>query len=159
MQFGKRDNQKWSPLRRAISMASFSVASASVIRPRFPRRSPRKKRQTNSIKPSRNSAARLRASTSGLGIPLPPATESQVTAGIAALGADSIVLTNADGTEQAYVGTVERSGKNARIDNLEDPFRLYRCHTIMNCSQVCPRGLNPAKAIAEIKKKMVARQF
>jgi succinate dehydrogenase iron-sulfur subunit len=46
-----------------------------------------------------------------------------------------------------------------RLDFLEDPFRLYRCHTIMNCSQVCPRGLNPAKAIAEIKKKMVARQF
>ena len=46
-----------------------------------------------------------------------------------------------------------------RLDFLEDPFRLYRCHTIMNCSQACPRGLNPAKAIAEIKAKMVARQF
>ncbi|MCU0817836.1 MAG: succinate dehydrogenase iron-sulfur subunit [Beijerinckiaceae bacterium] len=46
-----------------------------------------------------------------------------------------------------------------RLDNLEDPFRLYRCHTIMNCSNACPKGLNPAKAIAEIKKMMVARQF
>lgn len=46
-----------------------------------------------------------------------------------------------------------------RLDNLEDPFRLYRCHTIMNCSKACPKGLNPAKAIAEIKKMMVARQF
>ena len=46
-----------------------------------------------------------------------------------------------------------------RLDFLEDPFRLYRCHTIMNCSQACPKGLNPAKAIAEIKKKMVARQL
>lgn len=45
-----------------------------------------------------------------------------------------------------------------RLDNLEDPFRLYRCHTIMNCAKACPKGLNPAKAIAEIKKMMVARQ-
>jgi len=44
-----------------------------------------------------------------------------------------------------------------RLDDLEDPFRLYRCHTIMNCAQVCPKGLNPAKAIAEIKKLMVER--
>jgi succinate dehydrogenase / fumarate reductase, iron-sulfur subunit len=46
-----------------------------------------------------------------------------------------------------------------RLDNLEDPFRLYRCHTIMNCANACPKGLNPAQAIAEIKKMMVARQF
>ena len=46
-----------------------------------------------------------------------------------------------------------------RLDNLEDPFRLYRCHTIMNCSKACPKGLNPAKAIAEIKKLMVERRF
>ena len=45
-----------------------------------------------------------------------------------------------------------------RLDNLEDPFRLYRCHTIMNCSNTCPKGLNPAKAIAEIKKLMIERQ-
>ena len=38
-----------------------------------------------------------------------------------------------------------------RLDGLEDPFKLYRCHTIMNCTQSCPKGLNPAKAIAEIK--------
>ena len=44
-----------------------------------------------------------------------------------------------------------------RLDELEDPFRLYRCHTIMNCTRTCPKGLNPAKAIAEIKKMMVAR--
>jgi len=44
-----------------------------------------------------------------------------------------------------------------RLDNLEDPFRLYRCHTIMNCARTCPKGLNPAKAIAEIKKMMVSR--
>lgn len=45
----------------------------------------------------------------------------------------------------------------ARLDELEDPFRLYRCHTIMNCAQVCPKGLNPAKAIGDIKKMMVKR--
>jgi succinate dehydrogenase iron-sulfur subunit len=45
-----------------------------------------------------------------------------------------------------------------RLDELEDPFRLYRCHTIMNCTDVCPKDLNPAKAIAEIKKILVERQ-
>ena len=45
-----------------------------------------------------------------------------------------------------------------RLDQLEDPFRLYRCHTIMNCTRTCPKSLNPAKAIAEIKKMMVDRR-
>jgi succinate dehydrogenase / fumarate reductase iron-sulfur subunit len=45
-----------------------------------------------------------------------------------------------------------------RLDYLEDPFRLYRCHTIMNCTATCPKGLNPAKAIGEIKQMMVERQ-
>jgi succinate dehydrogenase / fumarate reductase iron-sulfur subunit len=49
-------------------------------------------------------------------------------------------------------------GTGHRLDNLEDPFRLYRCHTIMNCAQTCPKGLNPAKAIAEIKAMMVERR-
>jgi succinate dehydrogenase / fumarate reductase, iron-sulfur subunit len=44
-----------------------------------------------------------------------------------------------------------------RLDALEDPFKLYRCHTIMNCTNTCPKNLNPAKAIGEIKKKMVER--
>ena len=47
--------------------------------------------------------------------------------------------------------------KGERLDNLEDPFRLYRCHTIMNCTKTCPKSLNPAKAIAEIKKLLVER--
>lgn len=46
-----------------------------------------------------------------------------------------------------------------RLDELEDPFRLFRCHTIMNCSNTCPKGLNPAKAIAEIKKLMIERKI
>ena len=46
-----------------------------------------------------------------------------------------------------------------RLDDLEDPFRLYRCHTILNCAQVCPKGLNPAKAIAGLKNMLVERQL
>ena len=45
----------------------------------------------------------------------------------------------------------------ARLDNLEDPYRLFRCHTIMNCVDVCPKGLNPTKAIGKIKEMMVRR--
>ncbi|GJL82038.1 MAG: succinate dehydrogenase iron-sulfur subunit [marine bacterium B5-7] len=44
-----------------------------------------------------------------------------------------------------------------RLDALEDPFKLYRCHTIMNCTNTCPKGLNPAKAITEIKKLLYTR--
>jgi succinate dehydrogenase / fumarate reductase iron-sulfur subunit len=50
----------------------------------------------------------------------------------------------------------EKTGE--RLDSLEDPFRLYRCHTIMNCTKTCPKGLNPARAIAEIKKLLVLRR-
>jgi succinate dehydrogenase / fumarate reductase iron-sulfur subunit len=45
-----------------------------------------------------------------------------------------------------------------RLDDLEDPFRLYRCHTILNCTKTCPKGLNPAKAIGDIKKLIVERR-
>jgi succinate dehydrogenase / fumarate reductase iron-sulfur subunit len=45
-----------------------------------------------------------------------------------------------------------------RLDNLEDPFRLYRCHTILNCTRTCPKGLNPGKAIASIKKMIAERR-
>jgi succinate dehydrogenase / fumarate reductase iron-sulfur subunit len=60
---------------------------------------------------------------------------------------------------QAYRWIVDSRDENtgARLDDLEDPFRLYRCHTIMNCTKTCPKGLNPAKAIAETKKLMVQR--
>ena len=46
-----------------------------------------------------------------------------------------------------------------RLAALDDPFKLYRCHTIMNCATVCPKGLNPAKAIAETKKMLVQRNL
>ncbi len=61
---------------------------------------------------------------------------------------------------QAYrwIADTRDEATGERLDNLEDPFRLYRCHTIMNCTKTCPKGLNPAKAIAEIKKLMVERR-
>ncbi len=61
---------------------------------------------------------------------------------------------------QAYRWLVDSRDEAAgeRLDQLEDPFRLYRCHTIMNCTNTCPKGLNPARAIAEIKKMMLERQ-
>jgi succinate dehydrogenase / fumarate reductase, iron-sulfur subunit len=60
---------------------------------------------------------------------------------------------------QAYRWIADSRDENTgeRLDELEDPFRLYRCHTIMNCTNTCPKGLNPAKAIAEIKKLLVER--
>ena len=45
-----------------------------------------------------------------------------------------------------------------RLDALEDPYKLYRCHTIMNCTQTCPKGLNPAQAIGEIKQLLAERK-
>lgn len=61
---------------------------------------------------------------------------------------------------QAYrwIADSRDEAKGERLDDLEDPFRVYRCHTIMNCTSACPKGLNPAKAIAEIKKELVGRQ-
>ena len=61
---------------------------------------------------------------------------------------------------QAYRWLIDSrdEGTGARLDALEDPFRLYRCHTIMNCAKTCPKGLSPARAIAEIKKMMVERR-
>lgn len=61
---------------------------------------------------------------------------------------------------QAYRWLVDSRDEatGERLDALEDPFRLYRCHTIMNCTVACPKGLNPARAIAEIKKMLVSRR-
>lgn len=55
---------------------------------------------------------------------------------------------------QAYRWIVDSRDEatGERLDALKDPFSLYRCHTILNCTQTCPKGLNPGKAIAEVKK-------
>ena len=60
---------------------------------------------------------------------------------------------------QAYRWLIDSRDEavDERLDALEDPFKLYRCHTIMNCTRTCPKNLNPAKAIGEIKKMMAAR--
>ena len=60
---------------------------------------------------------------------------------------------------QAYRWLVDSRDEatGERLDELEDPFRLYRCHTIMNCTKTCPKHLNPGKAIAEIKNMLIAR--
>ncbi len=61
---------------------------------------------------------------------------------------------------QAYRWIVDSRDEatGERLDQLEDPFRLYRCHTILNCTNTCPKGLNPARAIAETKKLLVERR-
>jgi succinate dehydrogenase / fumarate reductase iron-sulfur subunit len=60
---------------------------------------------------------------------------------------------------QRWIADSRDEATGERLDNLEDPFRLYRCHTIMNCVKACPKGLNPSEAIAELKLKMVERQI
>lgn len=62
---------------------------------------------------------------------------------------------------QAYRWIVDSRDEatGERLDALEDPFKLYRCHTIMNCAKTCPKGLNPARAIADIKKMIFEREY
>lgn len=61
---------------------------------------------------------------------------------------------------QAYRWIVDSRDEatGERLDELEDPFKLYRCHTIMNCAKTCPKGLNPAKAIGGIKQMLAERK-
>lgn len=63
------------------------------------------------------------------------------------------------GLLQAYRFLVDSRDEatGVRLDNLHDPYRLFRCRTILNCTDVCPKGLNPALAIGKIKEMMVRR--
>ncbi len=63
------------------------------------------------------------------------------------------------GLLQAYrfIADSRDQATNERLDNLNDPYRLFRCHTIMNCVDVCPKGLNPTRAIGKIKELLVRR--
>ncbi|MDN5842982.1 MAG: succinate dehydrogenase iron-sulfur subunit [Alcaligenaceae bacterium] len=63
------------------------------------------------------------------------------------------------GLLQAYrfIADSRDQATGERLDNLEDPYRLFRCHTIMNCTDVCPKGLNPSAAIGKIKEMLVRR--
>ncbi len=56
-----------------------------------------------------------------------------------------------------FIADTRDQATSARLDNLEDPYRLFRCHTIMNCVDACPRGLNPTLAIGKIKAMLVQR--
>ncbi len=56
-----------------------------------------------------------------------------------------------------FIADTRDTATNERLDNLEDPYRLFRCHTIMNCVDVCPKELNPTRAIGKIKELMVKR--
>ena len=56
-----------------------------------------------------------------------------------------------------FIADTRDQATNERLDNLDDPFRLFRCHTIMNCVDVCPKGLNPTLAIGKIKEMLVKR--
>lgn len=56
-----------------------------------------------------------------------------------------------------FIADTRDEATSERLDNLEDPYRLFRCHTIMNCVDVCPKGLNPTLAIGKIKELMVRR--
>jgi succinate dehydrogenase / fumarate reductase iron-sulfur subunit len=56
-----------------------------------------------------------------------------------------------------FIADTRDDAINTRLDNLNDPYRLFRCHTIMNCVDVCPKGLNPTKAIGKIKDLMLKR--
>ncbi len=63
------------------------------------------------------------------------------------------------GLLQAYrfIADSRDEATGARLDDLEDPYRLFRCHTIMNCVDVCPKELNPTRAIGSIKDMMLRR--
>ena len=60
-------------------------------------------------------------------------------------------------TAYRFIADSRDQAVNERLDNLEDPYRLFRCHTIMNCVDVCPKGLNPSLAIGKIKEMLVRR--
>jgi succinate dehydrogenase / fumarate reductase iron-sulfur subunit len=65
------------------------------------------------------------------------------------------------GLLQAYrfIADSRDQATSERLDNLEDPYRLFRCHSIMNCVDVCPKNLNPTRAIDKIKELMVKRSI
>ncbi len=60
---------------------------------------------------------------------------------------------------QRWLADSRDEATGERLDDLDDPYRLFRCDTILNCTRVCPKGLNPAKAIVDIKKQLLERKF
>ena len=71
--------------------------------------------------------------------------------------AGTAALFHADAKAYRFIADSRDEATGERLDNLEDPYRLFRCHTIMNCADVCPKGLNPSAAIGKIKELLVRR--
>ncbi len=59
---------------------------------------------------------------------------------------------------QRFLADSRDTADKERLDNLDDPFKTYRCHTIMNCTNTCPKGLNPAEAIGKIKANIESKK-
>lgn len=59
---------------------------------------------------------------------------------------------------QRFLADTRDTAKQHRLDKLQDPFSVFRCRSIMNCANVCPKGLNPTQAIADIRKRMLAEE-
>lgn len=57
-----------------------------------------------------------------------------------------------------FVADSRDDSKEERLEGLDDAFKLYRCHTIMNCTKTCPKGLNPAKAIGALKQEIISQE-
>ena len=85
--------------------------------------------------------------------------ENEVRAKVDHLAQEGALLLHPAGLLQAYrfLADTRDQATNERLDNLEDPYRLFRCHSIMNCVDVCPKGLNPTRAIGKIKDLLVRR--
>ena len=108
-------------------------------------------KQTGASKPSNPSTNNAATATAGPGLPGVASSTAHMTRSAALKVGGARVKIDTPMVDGSILL------KGARLDDLEDPFKLYRCHTIMNCAKTCPKGLNPAKAIADIKRMMVER--
>jgi succinate dehydrogenase / fumarate reductase iron-sulfur subunit len=113
--------------------------------------------ETTTNAPRRNGGSRPRTASSWTGST--SASSAPAARRPARLLVERRPLSGAGGAAHAYRWIVDSRDEatGERLDDLEDPFKLYRCHTIMNCAKVCPKGLNPAKAIMDIRRLMLER--
>jgi hypothetical protein len=73
------------------------------------------------------------------------------------IGSNTAAFSNCSGSE--FVPACHNSAARGVLDNLEDPYGLYGCHTILNCAKACPKNLNPGEAIAAIRRLLIQRRF
>ena len=149
--------------RQDLSAAAYgrwsriSCRTSPISTPSTARSSPGSRPTPRRRRRSGNSRARTaRSSTGSTSASCAPAARPRAPA----IGGTRTAISDRPRCSRPTAGCVDSRDEatGERLDNLEDPFRLYRCHTIMNCAKVCPKGLNPAKAIAELKKLMVERR-